>query len=154
MASTSQCKQTTKPVDQGTTKARLHKGPTWRARQATSDATHASDGESTVDRDAASGRNTIMPKGSKVGLLPSVLSSSKTKYFATLLAALFASEDPFDNFLKTSPAFLATCRTAFESVWPYLNVTVETDDVLFNVVSVPFIIIKHCLSSIQRVTNV
>jgi hypothetical protein len=134
MASASQRKQTTKPVDQGTSKARLRKGPTWQARQAASDATHASDGESTLD----AGRNTIMPKGSKVGLLPSVLSSKKTQYFATLLAALFASEDPFDNFLKTSPAFLATCCTAFESVWPYLNVTVETDDVLFNVVSVSF----------------
>src|SRR5712671_6540706 len=33
--------------------------------------------------------------------------------------------------------FLATCCTAFESVWPYLNITVETDNVLFNVVSLP-----------------
>jgi hypothetical protein len=126
MASNSQ----RKPVDHGTsTKVRLHKGPTQRAQRVSD----ASNDESTVD----AGRNAIMPKGSKIGLLPSILLSLRSKYFVTLLAALFASEEPFDDFLKTSPVFLATCCTAFESVWPYLNITVETDDVLFNVMSLP-----------------
>jgi hypothetical protein len=129
-----------KPVDEGTSKARQRKGPTQQARQVSN--------TSTADSVAEAGRNAVMPKGSKIGLLPSNLLSSRSKYFATLLAALFASEEPFDNFLKTSSTFLTTCCTAFKSVWPYLNVTVEMDDILFNVVSLPILIIKHNLSSI------
>ena len=111
------------------TKACQHKGPTQQAQQVSKASPAA---EPVID----AARHAIMPKGGKIALLPSVLSSSRSKYFATLLAALFASGEPFDDFLKTSSTFLATCCAAFESVWPYLNVTVETDDVLFNVVSI------------------
>jgi len=78
-----------------------------------------------------------MPKGGKIGLLPSRLLSLRSKYFAMLLAALFASQEPSNDFLKTLPTFLATCYTMFKSVWPYINVIVEMNDVLFNVVSLP-----------------
>jgi hypothetical protein len=90
------------------------------------------DAESSTD----AGRNAVMPKGgSNLALLPPILSASRTRYFATLLSALFSSSKPFDDFQKFSPAFLQTCHTAFESVWPCLKIKVETDDVLFNIVS-------------------
>jgi hypothetical protein len=90
------------------------------------------DAESSMD----AGRNAVMPKGgSNLALLPPILSASRTQYFATLLSALFASSEPFNDFQKFSPVFLETCRTAFESVWPCLKVRVETDNILFNIVS-------------------
>jgi hypothetical protein len=137
MAPTSQRKQFTKPVDEGTTKAHQPKGSTQRARQVGKACTT----ESIVDAQAA--RNAIMPKGTKMNLLPSALSSLRLKYFATLLAALFASGEPFNEFIKTLSTFHATCCTAFESVWPDVNITVETDNVLFNAVSLSIIIMKH-----------
>jgi hypothetical protein len=130
-----------KKRSQGITKARPRKGPTQRARQASD----TSSAESNADPD----RDAVMPKGgNQLGLLPSALLSLRSKYFATLLAALFASEAPFDDFLKTSPKFLTTSHAAFESVWPHLShINVETDNVLFNVVSLPIITIKHHLRS-------
>ena len=137
-----------KPVDRGTTKARQGKVRTRGARQVS----EASTAETIVDHGTA--RNAVMPKGSKIGLLPSALSSLRSRYFATLLAALFASEEPFDDFLKSSPTLLTTCCTAFESVWPYLNITVEMDDVIFNIIRLPIIDMKQSSSLILRATNV
>ena len=83
-----------------------------------------------------SGRNVLMPKGGNLNsLLPSVLLSLKAHYLSTLFCALYASEEPFDNFVKTSSSFLKISRTAFKNVWPHLKVKVEMDDVLFNIVS-------------------
>jgi len=80
-----------------------------------------------------------MPKGgNNSNLLPSVLSSLKSKYLSTLFNALYASEEPFDHFTKTSPMFLKTSHQAFESVWPHLKIQVETDDIMYNIVS------SHC----------
>jgi hypothetical protein len=95
-----------------------------------------------------------MPKGgNSLSLLPAILSSLKGKYLATLYCALYASEEPFDHFIKTSPKFLEISRQAFEKVWPHLKVTVETDDALFNVVSLSTITTKHGLYPIYRVIN-
>ena len=81
-------------------------------------------------------RNLIMPKGGKtLNVLPSVILSLKTEYLTMIFNALDASEAPFDNFVKTSPHFLRISRQAFRSIWPHLDITLETDDVLFNVVS-------------------
>jgi hypothetical protein len=101
------------------------------------------------------GRNAIMPKGSnKLTLLPSVILSLKKKYFATLFSALDASERPFDHFTKTSPKLLEVSRQAFKSVWPYLKITLEADDVLFNVVSLSIVVVELGLSFGYRATNV
>jgi hypothetical protein len=128
MASTSRRKQIMKPADSGITKARQHKGPAQRAQQASNESTAKSTEDLT--------RNAIMPKGgNQIGLLSSDLSSLRSRYFATLVAALFASGEPFNDFMKMSPKFLETSRTAFENIWPHLSISVETDDVLFNVVS-------------------
>ena len=70
-----------------------------------------------------------------------------------LYCALYASEEPFDHFIKTSPKFLEISRQAFEKVWPHLKITVETDDTLFNVVSLSTITTKHGLYPIYRVIN-
>jgi hypothetical protein len=83
------------------------------------------------------GRSAIMPKGRQLKNLPSVLLSQRTTYFATLFSALFASQEPFNHFTKTSPAFLTISRTAFKSIWPRLKITLEVDDALFNVVRLP-----------------
>src|SRR5271170_1083606 len=114
----------TKPTDQ--------EGSKWQQHQlSVQQASNAS-----LESSADATRNAIMPKGvGPVTLLPSIILSSRTKYFATLLNALFASEEPFDHFLKTSSVFLDISRTAFKSVWPHLKITVETDDVLYNIVS-------------------
>ena len=72
-----------------------------------------------------------------LGLLPSILSSLKGQYLATLYAALYTSEEPFDDFAKTSSKFLTISHQAFKRVWPHLKVQLETDDTLFNIVS-PF----------------
>lgn len=88
-----------------------------------------------------------------MNLLPSVLSSLRLKYFTTLLAALFAFGEPFNDLLKMSSTFHTTCCTSFERVWPDLNIPVEMNDVLFNAVSLPIIIMKHSLSLIKRATN-
>jgi hypothetical protein len=77
-----------------------------------------------------------MPKGgNNLTLLPSMLSSSKSEYLSTLYSALYASEEPFQHFVKTSGMFLKISRKAFKHVWPHLKVTLQTDDALFNVVS-------------------
>jgi hypothetical protein len=128
MASTSRHKQIMKPVDSGITKARQHKGSAQQAQQASNEST----AKSTEDL----ARNAIMPKGgNQIGLLPSDLSSLRSKYFATLVAALFTSGEPFNDFMKMLPKFLETSHTAFKNIWPHLGISVETDDVLFNVIS-------------------
>ena len=100
------------------------------------------------------GHAVIMPKGgNSLSLLPAVLSSLKGKYLATLYCALYASEEPFNHFIKTSPKFLKISHQVFEKVWPYLKITVETDDTLFNVVSLSTITTKHGLYPIYRVIN-
>jgi hypothetical protein len=138
-------KQTTKPVDQGTKKPLQRKKPTRRGSDASDPA---------LDSPPDHGRAAIMPKGgNSLSLLPAVLSSLKGKYLATLYCALYASEEPFDHFVKTSPRFLEVSRQAFEKVWPHLKITVETDDALFNVVSLSAMAIKHGLYPIYRVIN-
>ena len=95
-----------------------------------------------------------MPKGgNNLNLLPSAIASLKGKYLATLYNALYASEEPFDHFTKTSPAFLEISRQAFDKVWPKLDIELETDDVLFNFVS-RLTAIKHNLYVIYRAINV
>ena len=95
-------------------------------------AQHATETESSTD----AGHNAVMPKGgSSLSQLPSILLELRLQYFATLLNALYASEKPFDDFQKFSPVFLKNSYTAFESVWLHLRIRVETDDVLFNIVS-------------------
>jgi hypothetical protein len=85
---------------------------------------------------ADTARNAIMPKGgNKLTVLPSPILSLKNIYLATIFNALDASEAPFDDFTKTSSHFLRISRQAFQSVYPHLKVTIETDDVLFNVMS-------------------
>ena len=77
-----------------------------------------------------------MPKGGNtVNAVPSFIGSLKSKYLATIFNALDASEAPFDDFTKTSPHLLRVSRRAFRAIWPKINITIETDDVLFNVVS-------------------
>jgi hypothetical protein len=85
-----------------------------------------------------------MPKGgNSLSLLPAVLLSLKGKYLATLYCALYASKEPFNHFVKTLPKFLEISHQVFEKVWPHLKITVETDDTLFNVVSLSTITTKH-----------
>ena len=86
-------------------------------------------------------------------LFPSIIASSKARYLATLCSALYASEEPFDDFVKSSSTFLNTSHKAFESVWPYLKIMLETDDALFNIVSLSTISVKHNSSLICRATN-
>lgn len=51
--------------------------------------------------------NPLMPKGgNKLGSLPSIILSESNRYFATLFNALFASQNPFEDFKKTSTSFL------------------------------------------------
>ena len=127
MRSSSRGKQTTKPVDKGTKKLHQCKTPTRRDSDASDPA---------LDSPPDHGCAVIMPKGgNSLSLLPAILSSLKGKYLATLYYALYASEEPFNHFIKTSPKFLEISRQAFEKVWPHLKITVETDDALFNVVS-------------------
>ena len=124
MPSSGKAKRVTKPADKG--KARKASKP-----QKSSTQPQASD---TSTADAA--RNLIMPKGgNKLNVLPSIILSLKVEYLTALFNALDASEAPFDNFMKTSPYFLRISRQAFRRIWPDLNITLETDDVLFNVVS-------------------
>jgi hypothetical protein len=131
-------KQIAKPVD----KPRQHKKPTRRSSDASSSS------------DECPRRAAIMPKGgNSSNLLPSAIASLKGKYLATLYNALYASEEPFDHFTKTSPMFLKTSRQAFGKVWPHLDIEIETDDVLFNFVSFS-IAIKHGLYLICRAINV
>ena len=99
---------------------------------------------SSDDSRVASDRAAIMPKGTgsvKHGLLPPIIASLKARYLATLCSALYASEEPFDHFTKTSPEFLYASRQAFQHVWPHLNITLETDDMLFSIVILFIIII-------------
>lgn len=120
----SQRVRTKKPVSREANKPYQRKKPAQRA--------HTAETESSTD----AGRNALMPKGSSnLRQLPSMILASRTQYFSTLLCALCASEKPFDDFQKFSPVFLKNSRTAFESVWPHLKIRVETDDVLFNIVS-------------------
>ena len=83
------------------------------------------------------GRNLLMPKGGqRLGSLPSVILSESNRYFATLFNALFASQNPFEDFKKTSISFLTISRTAFAQVWPKLvDIQLEADDTLFQIVS-------------------
>jgi hypothetical protein len=77
-----------------------------------------------------------MPKGSnKLTMLPSPILSLKNIYLATIFNTLDVSEVPFDDFTKTSSHFLRISCQAFQSIYPHLKVTIETDDILFNVVS-------------------
>ncbi len=77
-----------------------------------------------------------MPKGgNKLHALPSVILSLKPEYLTTIYNALDASEAPFDDFMKSLPHFLRISRQAFKSIWPHFDITLETDDILFNVVS-------------------
>lgn len=93
----------------------------------------ASDASTTSRSDTA--RNLIMPKGgNKLNVLPSIILSSKAEYLTTIFNALDASESPFDDFAKSSPHFLKISRRAFRNIWPHIDITLETDDVLFNVV--------------------
>lgn len=86
------------------------------------------------------GRNPLMPKGGhRLGSLPSVILSESNRYFATLFNALFASQNPFEDFKKTSISFLTISRTAFAQVWPKLDIQLEADDTLFQIVSLVFI---------------
>jgi hypothetical protein len=117
----SKVKWDTKPTD---------KGRAGKSHKASTDPQHAS----TSRADAA--RNAIMPKGgNKLTMLPSPILSLKNVYLATIFNALDASEAPFDDFTKTSSHFLKISRQAFQSVYPHLKLTIETDDVLFNIVS-------------------
>ena len=78
----------------------------------------------------------IMPKGGHtVNLLPAIIMSSRGIYLATLFNALYASEEPFDGFAKSSPKFLDISRQAFGCIWPGLKSSVETSHTLFNFVS-------------------
>jgi hypothetical protein len=82
------------------------------------------------------GHNAIMPKGSSnLTWLPPIILALQSQYFTTLLNALCASEKPFDDFQKFSPMFLRNSRTAFKHIWPHLKIRVETDNVLFSIVS-------------------
>jgi len=118
-----QRQQTKKPVDHEASKPYQHKK-----------SAQASTAEMELLTDA--GRNVIMPKGgSNLAQLPPILSALRSQYFSTLLNALCASEKLFDDFQKSSPVFLRNSRTAFASIWPHLKIKVETDDVLFNIVS-------------------
>jgi hypothetical protein len=122
--SASQGKKITKSLEHETDKQK-HKKRANDASRATPDSSQASD----------AGRNVIMPKGIGLNsLLPSILSSLKSQYICTLLSALYASEEPFDDFVKTSSSFLVISRKAFKSVWPDLKIKIEADDVLFNIV--------------------
>ena len=95
-----------------------------------------------------------MPKGgNKLNVLPSIILSSKTKYLAMLFSALDASEAPFNDFTKTSSQFLKISCQAFKSIWPHFNITLKTDDVLFNVMSCSIAIIEPNLSFTYRATN-
>lgn len=135
-----QGKQPVKPAKKGIIKPR-RKHPTQQTQQAGDASSTAPDSRSHSPLDARpppldSGRNVLMPKGGNLNsLLPSVLLSLKAHYLSTLFCALYASEEPFDNFVKTSSSFLKISRTAFKNVWPHLKVKVEMDDVLFNIVS-------------------
>lgn len=123
--STGQHGQTNKPVDRKASKQYQRKKPAGGRAQ-------TAETESSTD----AGRNAIMPKGgSNLTQLPPIISALRSQYFATLLNALCTSERPFDDFQKFSPVFLRYSRTAFERVWPQLKIRVETDDVLFNIVS-------------------
>ena len=126
--SSGKVKRDTKPTDKG------RAGKSQKASTDTHDA-------STSRADAAC--NAIMPKGgNKLTMLPSPILSLKNIYLATIFNALDASEAPFDDFTKTSSHFLRISRQAFQSVYPHLNVTIKTDDVLFNVVS-PFSLLSN-----------
>jgi hypothetical protein len=85
----------------------------------------------------------MLKGGNKLAMLPSPILSLKNTYLATI----------FDDFTKTSPHFLKISRQAFQSVYPHLKVTIKTDDVLFNVVSL-FSFMKSSLSSTYRATSV
>jgi hypothetical protein len=137
--SSGKVKRDTKPTDKG--RAGNSRKPSSQPHDA-----------STSRADAA--RNAIMPKGgNKLAMLPSPILSLKNTYLATIFNALDASEAPFDDFTKTSPHFLKISRQAFQSVYPHLNVTIETDDVLFNVVSL-LSFMRSSLSSAYRATSV
>src|SRR4051812_3615929 len=99
--------QVTKPVDRKPNKSHQPK----KLRRRGSDASSPISEPVPVDR----GRIAIMPKGSSTSLLPSIILSSKTQYLATLYNALYASEEPFDDFTKSSPEFLKISRWAFEA---------------------------------------
>ena len=115
MASTSQSKQITKPVDSVIKKARQCKAPVQQAQQASNE----SMAESAADVAATLAHNAIMPKGgNQIGLLSSDLASLKLKYFSTLIATLFASGEPFNDFLKMFPKFLETSHTTFKVFGP------------------------------------
>jgi hypothetical protein len=124
-------KQITKPMAQGISKPQ-HKKTTQQTRRASDASSTTPNSLSPVD----AGRNALMPKGGNMNsLLPSILLSQKAQYLSTLFSALYSSEEPFNDFVKTSSPFLKISRNAFKSVWPHLKITVETDDVLFNIVS-------------------
>jgi hypothetical protein len=77
----------------------------------------------------------MLKSSSNLRQLPSMILASRTQCFSTSLCALCALEKPFDNFQKFLLVFLKNSCTAFESVWPHLKIRVETDDVLFNIMS-------------------
>lgn len=131
--SSSKAKRVTKPADKGLGKAaKLRKASTQ---------PQASDASTTSRSDAA--RNLIMPKGgNKLNALPPIIMSLKFEYLTIIFNALDASEAPFDDFMKYSPRFLKFSRQAFRSVWPHLAITLEVDDVLFNVVSLSSLLLN------------
>src|SRR5260370_1716729 len=96
----------------------------------------------------------ILKGGNNPTLFSSILSSSKFEYLATLYSALYASEDPFNDFAKALSRFLKVSRKAFEHVWPHLRIMLHRDDTLFNIVSLS---INHCyqtgLNLILRAIN-
>ena len=118
--------RTNKPVDQKATSKQYQRKKPAGGRAQTAET------ESSTD----ASRNAIMPKGgSNLTQLPPIILALQSQYFAMLLDALCASKRPFDDFQKFSPVFLRYSCTAFEHVWPQLKIRVETDDVLFNIVS-------------------
>jgi hypothetical protein len=122
VSSSGKAKRVTKPADKG------------KASKPQKTKPQASDTSTTSRSDTA--RKLIMPKGgNKLHALPSIILSFKTEYLATIFSALDASEAPFNDFMKSSPHFLRISRRAFRSIWPHLDITLEIDDVLFNVVS-------------------
>jgi hypothetical protein len=137
--STTQHVQRKKPASREASKPYQHKKA---AQQAQTTET-----ESSTD----AGHNALMLKGgSSLSWLPPIISSSRSHYFSTLLNALCASEKPFDDFLKSSPVFLKNSRTTFESVWPHLRIRIETDDVLFDIVSL-LLLMEFMTLTVRRI---
>jgi hypothetical protein len=124
VSSSGKAKRVTKPANKGKASKPQKKSTRPRAR------------DTTITSHSDTARNLMMPKGGNtLNALPSFIRSFKLDYLATICNALDASEAPFDDFMKSSPHFIKISRQAFKTIWPHLDMTLETDDVLFNVVS-------------------